>query len=86
MRVSRRLRDHGRAMARESLDDRIARWRHESMMGVNTYDREDGTSVEFSTQADRVFEQDLDPLTHVGTEHYYDDYVPDGWTELDRRY
>ncbi len=70
----------------ESLDDRVARWRHESMMGVNTYDREDGTSVEFSTQADRVFEQNLDPLTHVGTEHYDDDYIPDGWTELDRRY
>ena len=70
----------------ESLDDRVARLRHESMMGVDTYDREDGTQVEFSTQADRVFEQDLDPLAHVGTEHYYDDYVPDGWTELQRRW
>jgi len=69
----------------ESADDRIQRLRHESMMGVNTYEREDGSEVEFSTQADRVFEQNLDSLNHVGTEHYLDDYVPDGWTELDRK-
>ncbi len=69
----------------ESMDDRIQRMRHESMMGVETYEREDGSEVEFSNRADRVFENNLDSLTHFGTEHYYDDYVPDGWTELNKK-
>lgn len=94
-----RMQEHDRQMAQirgisstpsaagtgETLDDRIQRLRHEAIMDVNTYDREDGTTVEFSTQADRVFESDLDHTVHVGTEHYYDDYVPDGWTELHQR-
>jgi hypothetical protein len=71
--------------AGESLDDRIQRLRHESMMGVNTYEREDGSTYEFSTQADRAFENDYDPRVHVGTEGYYDDWVPDGWTEGQRK-
>jgi hypothetical protein len=55
------------------------------MMDVNTYEREDGTTTEFSTQADRVFEQNLDHRNQFGTENYYDDYVPDGWSELNRK-
>jgi hypothetical protein len=69
----------------ESLDDRIQRMRHESMMGVETYTRSDGTEVEYSNRADRVFENNLDNTVHFGTEHYYDDYVPDGWHELHKK-
>ena len=66
----------------ESFDDRIQRMRHEAMMGVDTYEREDGSTVEYSTYADRVFENDLDSTTHFGTHRYYDDYIPEGWHEL----
>lgn len=69
----------------ESLDDRIQRGRHEAMMGVDTYERDDGTTVEHTTRDDRLFENNLTPTEHFGTEHYYDDYVPDGWTELFRK-
>ncbi|MBR4461133.1 MAG: hypothetical protein IKS51_00910 [Erysipelotrichaceae bacterium] len=69
----------------ESLDDRIQRMRHESMMGVETYMRSDGSEVEYSNRADRVFENNLDNTVHFGTEHYYDDYVPDGWHELKKK-
>lgn len=69
----------------ETSDERIQRWRHESMMGVETYGREDGTDVEFDSRADRVFENDLDSTVHFGTKDYYDDYVPDGWHELNKK-
>ena len=69
----------------ESLDDRIQRGRHEAMMGVETYERSDGTTVEFDSRADRVFENNLDSVTHFGTEHYYGDYVPDGWHEMKKK-
>ena len=69
----------------ESSDDRIQRWRHESMMGVETYERGDGTDVEFDSRADRVFENDLDSTSHFGTKDYYDDRVPDGWHELKKK-
>ncbi|MBR5755076.1 MAG: hypothetical protein IKX97_04570 [Erysipelotrichaceae bacterium] len=69
----------------ESTDDRIQRWRHEAMMGVDTYERNDGSTVEYSTYADRVFENNLDSTTHFGTHNYFDDYVPDGWHELNKK-
>ena len=69
----------------ETVDERVQRLRHEATYGVNTYEREDGTTYEHSTAAERVFENDLDGNLHVGTEGYYDDYVPDGWTELNRK-
>ena len=52
---------------------------------METYERGDGTDVEFDSRADRVFENDLDPTVHFGTEHYYDDWVPDGWHELNKK-
>ena len=55
------------------------------MMGVDTYDRDDGTTVEYSTMADRVFENNLDSTQHLGTHNYYDDFVPDGWHELKKK-
>ena len=76
---------YGTSYGGESLDDKVQRWRHESMMGVNTYERGDGSTYEHSIQADRVFENNLDSNTHFGTQNYYDDYVPDGWTELNRK-
>jgi hypothetical protein len=69
----------------ESLDDKVQRWRHESMMGVNTYERDDGSTYEHTIQDDRVFENNLDSNTHFGTQNYFGDYVPDGWTELNRK-
>jgi hypothetical protein len=65
----------------ETLDDRIQRLRHESMMGVNTFVNEEGNEREVTTMADRVFEKQNDPDTYFGAENYLGD-VPDGWTEL----
>lgn len=73
------------ASGAESMDDRIQRLRHESMMGVNTYTDADGREVEHSIMHDRVFQNDLDNNIRFGTENYYDDYVPDGWSELFRK-
>ena len=75
----------GSSFGSESLDDRIQRQRHESIMGVNTFDREDGTTYEHTIMDDRVFENNLDSNTHFGTQNYYGDYVPDGWTELNQK-
>ncbi|MBR2806001.1 MAG: hypothetical protein IKE18_04390 [Oscillospiraceae bacterium] len=69
----------------ESLDDRIQRGRHEATMGVETYEREDGSTVEFDNRAERVFESNLDNTDHFGTHNYFDDYVPDGWHELNKK-
>ena len=69
----------------ESMDDRIQRMRHESIMGVETYERNDGSTVEFSGYADRVFENNLDSTSHFGTHHYYDDYIPEGWHEMKKK-
>ena len=69
----------------ESSDDYIQRLRHESIMGVDTYERNDGSTVEYSNYADRVFENNLDSTQHFGTHHYYDDYVPEGWHEMKKK-
>ena len=69
----------------ESSDERIQRLRHESIMGVETYERNDGTVHEFDNSADRVFENNLDNTSHFGTRNYYDDYVPEGWHEMKKK-
>ena len=69
----------------ESYDDRIQRMRHESIMGVNTYERGDGTTYEYDNSADRVFENNLDNTSHFGTRNYLDDYVPEGWHEMKKK-
>ena len=69
----------------ESSDDYIQRIRHESIMGVETYERNDGSTVEYSNYADRVFENNLDSTQHFGTHHYFDDYVPEGWHEMKKK-
>ena len=65
----------------ETMDDRIQRMRHESMMGVNTFTNDEGHEREVTTMADRVFEKQNDPDTYFGTENYYGN-VPYGWNEL----
>ena len=62
--------------------DHMSRMQHEAIMGVNTYQRPDGSTVEFSTMADRVFEKNNDPSLTVGFEGSGPDTVPYGWTEL----
>ena len=69
----------------ESLDDKVQRWRHESMMGVNTYEREDGTTYEHTIQDDRVFEHQFDQNRHFGTQNYFGDQIPDNWYEMNRK-
>lgn len=69
----------------ESIDDRIQRMRHESIMGVDTYERGDGTTYEYDNSADRVFENNLDNTSHFGTRNYLDDYIPEGWHELKKK-
>ena len=75
----------GSGLNTESYDDRIQRMRHESMMDVETYEREDGTTVEYDNRADRVFESNLENTSHFGTKNYYDDFVPEGWHELKKK-
>ena len=54
-------------------------------MGVETYERNDGTVHEFDNSADRVFENNLDNTSRFGTRNYYDDYVPEGWHEMKKK-
>ena len=54
-------------------------------MGVETYERNDGSTVEYSNMADRVFENNLDNTVHFGTHNYYDDYIPEGWHEMKKK-
>lgn len=63
--------------------DRSVRQSHEMVMGVNTYERTDGTNFEADVRYDRVFQRDNDPSLLVGTSS---DSVeaPIGWTELHR--
>ncbi|MBQ3459749.1 MAG: hypothetical protein IJH14_03665 [Solobacterium sp.] len=68
----------------ETIDEHIQRMRHEATMGVNTYTNEEGHETEFTTMADRVFENKADPDVHVGTESYFGS-TPDGWNELNRK-
>ncbi len=67
--------------ANEDFDNRSRR-EHESIMGVNTFEKKDGTRVEYSTSYDRVFQSDKDPDVTVGVNGFMD--VPPDWTELDK--
>lgn len=62
--------------------DRQVRRNHEAIMGVNTYQRADGSTIEASVMNDRVFQMTADPMTVVGVEGVGPDTVPFGWTEL----
>ena len=62
--------------------DRQVRHNHEAVMGVNTYQRTDGSTVEASVMNDRVFQRTGDPTTVAGVSGAGPDIVPFGWTEL----
>ena len=51
-------------------------------MGVNTYTRTDGTTVEADVRYDRVFQHENDPNLLLGAPNTAD--VPFNWTELER--
>ncbi len=71
-----------RVAANNAAFDRQTRMQHEAIMGVNTYQRTDGSTVEVSVGADRVFQATNDPTTVVGIEGAGPTNVPFGWTEL----
>lgn len=87
--IMRDLNDHRdriSAEMRESANadfDHRSRLQHESMMGVNTFGRTDGSTVEYSVNADRVFQHNNDPDLTVGVSGTVDP-PPMDWTELEK--
>jgi len=71
-----------RLAADNAAFDRRSRLQHESIMGVNTYTRTDGTTVEADIRYDRVFQREHDPSLLAGAPNTAE--IPFGWTELDR--
>ena len=71
-----------RIAADNAAFDRRSRLQHEAIMGVDTYIRTDGTTVEADTRFDRVFQRDNDPTLLLGAPMTAD--VPFGWTELEK--
>ena len=76
-RVSQQMYD-----ARNADFDRRSRLQHETIMGVNSYDRTDGRRVEIDVSVDRVFQHIYDPDRLVGAGVTAD--VTFDWTELQR--
>ena len=66
--------------SREAADDRRMRQTHEAIMGVNTYVRTDGSTVEADVRHDRVFQHENDPDLLIGANQSAD--VPIDWVEL----
>lgn len=64
--------------------ERSVRGTHEAVMGVNTYQRTDGSTVEASVMYDHVYQRTNDPMTTVGIQGAAPDNVPFGWTELNK--
>lgn len=73
-----------RVAADNAAFDKQVQMNHEAVMGVNTYQRTDGTNIEVSTMADRVFQNTNDPSTVIGVEGGGPVNVPFGWTELEK--
>jgi hypothetical protein len=61
-------------------EDRTRQNFSEAIRGVNTYQRPDGSEVEYSVGADRVFMRNGDPQSMRSAK--YGEDVPFGWTEL----
>ncbi len=68
--------------ARNADFDHRSRLQHESMMGVNSYDRTDGRRVEADVSVDRVFQHINDPDRLASAGMTAD--VPFDWTELEK--
>lgn len=64
-------------------EDRTRQNFSEAIRGVNTYQRPDGSEVEYSVGADRVFMRNGDPQSMRSAK--YGEDVPFGWTELKKK-
>ena len=64
-------------------DSRISQARHEATMGVNTYVRTDGTTVEHSVVSDHVYQNQYGDTVGVSGPELDRSLFPD-WTEIGR--
>ena len=64
-------------------DSRMSQARHEAIMGVNTYVRTDGTTVEHSVVSDHVYQNRYGDTVGVSGPAIDPSYIPD-WTEISR--
>lgn len=65
-------------------DSRISQARHEATMGVNTYVRTDGTTVEHSVVSDHVYQNQYGDTVGVSGPELDKSLFPD-WTEISRQ-
>lgn len=65
-------------------DSRISQARHEATMGVNTYVRTDGTTVEHSVVSDHVYQNRYGDTVGVSGVGIDPSLIPD-WTEISRQ-
>lgn len=89
-RLQQQLADNSRAMSdmimdswdkKMASDSRISQARHEATMGVNTYVRTDGTTVEHSVVSDHVYQNQYGDTVGVSGPAIDPSYIPD-WTEI----
>lgn len=91
-RLQQQLADNSRAMSdmimdswdkKMMSDSRISQAQHEATMGVNTYVRTDGTTVEHSVASDHVYQNRYGDTVGVSGPAIDPSYIPD-WTEIPR--
>ncbi|MBR5974280.1 MAG: hypothetical protein IK020_03760 [Clostridiales bacterium] len=91
-RLQQTLADNSRAMSdmimdswnkKMASDSRISQARSEAIMGVNTYVRTDGTTVQHSVVADHVYQNQYGDTVGVSGPAIDPSYIPD-WTEIPR--
>ena len=91
-RLQQTLADNSRAMSdmimdswnkKMASDSRISQARHEATMGVNTYVRTDGTTVEHSVVSDHVYQNQYGDTVGVSGVGIDPSLIPD-WTEIQR--
>ena len=91
-RLQQTLADNSRAMSdmimdswnkKMASDSRISQARHEAIMGVDTYVRTDGTTVEHSVVADHVYQNQYGDTVGVSGPAIDPSYIPD-WTEISK--
>ncbi|SCW46803.1 hypothetical protein SAMN02910456_01287 [Ruminococcaceae bacterium YRB3002] len=89
-RLQQTLADNSRAMSdmimdswdkKMASDSRVSQARHEATMGVNTYLRTDGTTVEHSVVADHVYENSYGDTVGVSGSAIDPSLIPD-WREI----
>ena len=91
-RLNQTLAENSRAMSdmimdswdkKMASDSRISQARHEATMGVNTYVRTDGTTVEHSVVSDHVYQNQYGDTVGVSGPELDRSLFPD-WTEIGR--